>query len=757
MMKALLQLFLVGMVGLGLAIACKSVNGSSDLKHEFGQLGPRDAQRFFWKQISDKEMVESSELFGLGSTFYPDSHPAAKYLNAWIPEIHKIVQATNRSPAPMPKVVIAPIAVPNAYVAPTMTCIPIQVIFEGSKGTETSSVTVFSANDVLVNSSQPSWCKKDTLDDDEITNLVALLFEDHKSCYKLDMKEKTLSLKATCFDSKSSQALFDTYKSTDAFAYFPTADRVYFHEGILSSLTEADAFLVLVHELGHYYMGHASPTGEKYNYLYEQDQSHAIAGKPSPISSSGKYADLDKEWRDVIIGPEQVSFVSNFVVPGQKYESWLFDFLKSSRGLIESLSASTAACDAGSCKAPCEALLGYLTPPQSTLMLDAFPAIPLFDTPAARAYYMAYEAKVPACLSQLKLKPNEVTALAGSLAHGRIKLDPSDFDEKKIQTMEDWADRVNELIPAAIESQNKAVAAVYKKLTKSNLGQYTTEQEADEFALEVAARMGKKPDDIVKTWLRFIKSTNLAFQKLFGNAKSKDKVELPGSVSTKECEDAYAKGFKTPIPVGDFTERSHHSDCYRVYDAFREAKLHAKELAALKAPRSPITWNETAWRKVVVAGYKTGESLRRETSGALLPPADSEGSGEDRTNGNLLPPADSEGSGEDRTNGNLLPPADSEGSRGSDDSDTPVSSRLPRCSQSGLDYGSTAFTFETSGSSKGFMKLTRGSSFKCKADTSADVEKDLPYCEDACPDEDNAAATTWGVCAKAKGFACRPI
>ena len=95
---------------------------------------------------------------------------------------------------------------------------------------------------------------------------------------------------------------------------------------------------------------------------------------------------------------------------------------------------------------------------------------------------------------------------------------------------------------------------------KSRLGQYTTEQEADDISLEFLAAIGVDPINAAELFIEF--------------APKKD--QYAGFVYGKEhCKRLFDNGWKEYdgarilVPIGDYSE-NHHSGCYRAFNVSRE-------------------------------------------------------------------------------------------------------------------------------------------------------------------------------------------
>ncbi|MCX6109824.1 MAG: hypothetical protein NTZ90_09520 [Proteobacteria bacterium] len=105
--------------------------------------------------------------------------------------------------------------------------------------------------------------------------------------------------------------------------------------------------------------------------------------------------------------------------------------------------------------------------------------------------------------------------------------------------------------------------ALLKQAKEGRLGFYTTEQEADELALEYLKTMGKKPASLADALLAV----------LSGDDRTPYPYPEELMPRYKACADQRAKGFPQFVGVGYYDD-PHHSLCYRIYNIEREIKAH---------------------------------------------------------------------------------------------------------------------------------------------------------------------------------------
>jgi hypothetical protein len=102
-----------------------------------------------------------------------------------------------------------------------------------------------------------------------------------------------------------------------------------------------------------------------------------------------------------------------------------------------------------------------------------------------------------------------------------------------------------------------------------HLGFYTSEQEADEMALELLARTGIDP----AVGIRMVLGNHAAVEKLNPGAADPDAIDAAtcAALAAKDFRDE--AGNEVSVPVGDLAD-PHHSFCFRAWNLARELRVH---------------------------------------------------------------------------------------------------------------------------------------------------------------------------------------
>src|SRR5262249_31783141 len=95
-------------------------------------------------------------------------------------------------------------------------------------------------------------------------------------------------------------------------------------------------------------------------------------------------------------------------------------------------------------------------------------------------------------------------------------------------------------LTTAAKSLDAEGADFLKRLETNHVGFYTTEQEADDIAMDLAARIGITPDEVLRAFLSLSRGIEAATPP----AERDEFLAKNGGLATADCEALYAKGFK---------------------------------------------------------------------------------------------------------------------------------------------------------------------------------------------------------------------
>lgn len=348
-----------------------------------------------------------------------------------------------------------------------------------------------------------------------------------------------------------------------------TGSGIHVTSRILSELSENAFVVVIAHELGHYYRAHGSAAySEKYQFWYQRDVHEPV--RPLPAEDASK---LESQVRRLSAS----STLPN--VPGQMVSSrtaaWFVSY--GFREFVKPIEA---------CKGPAESLnedwvsnfrYGYGKPSERE-----------------RAAYLDFETRLLSCAASVPAPSLVTNKLMSSLRSQFPSV--TDTDVVLTGSFKELIDSVD-VIGRRLEEEE---AVLREHLQKNHIGWYTTEQEADDMAMELATLAGLTPTQVLEGWVEAMEAFDRVYPSTYGN---------DGKIGVAECKELYANAFvktnhdgskeQVYVPIGNLSDK-HHSDCYRLFNLWRENEVHAYESAPAPAPLSP------AWTEIQEAAKAAG-------------------------------------------------------------------------------------------------------------------------------------------------------
>lgn len=353
-----------------------------------------------------------------------------------------------------------------------------------------------------------------------------------------------------------------------------TAPYIQFSTDLLMELDENTVALVAAHELGHYYLAHGTSVGwSKYNYWYALGERQQVA--PARATNA---ADLEAAYKEVV-SPTAVAPLAF----GKKYSARLRPLLLTGIApLLQERTEQDFAC------APARDALGAWT-------ADALGGAP---TPEARAAFEAFEKKLAACAPQLALGEAGPRALsAGQVLFAAGRSRPGPKVKPTMQLGDTLAAFLDRLDVKAKELDGKA-ARLVQRARQNGFGLYTTEQAADDFAVEIATKLGLSSEEVLGAWTSFMEASDRRWSVGYTPEAYEAAMKAAGEQTARSCKALLDAGFTTVdasgrrVPVtmsmGRLDE-PHHASCYRLYNMWRELRAHRFE----PGPRGPAL--EPAW------------------------------------------------------------------------------------------------------------------------------------------------------------------
>lgn len=350
---------------------------------------------------------------------------------------------------------------------------------------------------------------------------------------------------------------------------------IHFSTDLLASISE-DALVVLAaHELGHYYRAHVSPQfRDQYDFWYEDG-----AGLPNRPLPADDEDELKEAYQELVRAPKPLAGPDHEGVYSPRLASFLTNAVATQlqmRGEEDFVCADAR-----------DALGSWVL----ELREGEIPAREVLDQ------YAVYETALHTCASSLPLGeagPNEVSA--GAVLFGAKREGPN------AAVVMQWGDTLGTYLDRldgdARELDEKA-AKLYRRLSDNRIGWYTTEQEADEIAMELATRIGLTPERVLAGWLDFMAEYDVRLEKRHSSERL-ERIRAEGEIDAGTCRALLESGWmrtdetgrREPVLVklGSLFD-PHHAGCYRLYRMWREAESHQYVVGAQPEPLSP-SWDE---------------------------------------------------------------------------------------------------------------------------------------------------------------------
>lgn len=557
----------LGTIGMG---ACSAESPDDDgadesyQNHTVGQHIQKNS-KYLWVDTTYDDAERVRGAFGEESLpGVPDGDPVTLWLQAWTDRIDAVVRADlerktgQKLVAPKPVVkVLRSSATFNAWVTslPACTGVPFNLASGETAPGVTAHVDTKSvqAGDVPCVKTK-GWSPKE----------LVTVFNTGKPECELSY-DTSFHAKAGCPGAES-KGEDTTILATTPHIRFATDLLAHFRD-------ERSAIVVVAHELAHYYRAHGSPIfAHKYGFWY--DQGATVARRPVPAQNA---AELEALYREVLSGARPIGGETWQTKVSARVRPFLLDGLGPL--LVQRADASFVCAEAAGLA---RAGLPGLRPGE-------------IATPAQQSAYVTYENALLGCVSKWRIvqaspAPNEIAADDLKLAIGLGQAVPPAIAPGK---------SVGDVVAALQNEAVKKDAAEKKlleKLRQNRIGLYTTEQEADDLAMELSVRVGLDPTDVLAGWVGFLEAIESYYADA-GLTREEILAQLAqsGDIDAATCKSYLDAGFvqadkKTPITVTiGSIESKHHTSCYRLYNLWREARAHKYVKGPAQKPL-PYAW-----------------------------------------------------------------------------------------------------------------------------------------------------------------------
>ena len=515
---------------------------------------------YWWAPSTYEELVRASSV-GFGQTLpaaIADDEAITVRLQTWLDRFHAIVKADVQRDTGKPLAAPRPIAKVlhskstfNAWVSGVPACI-------GSKFGKLESPTGIAA-----------WLENDRVYQvysDACIRPAEWKRSELVSFWNADKPACTLAEDGDSLVTRGQKCTSDIPPADDT-AVIAASPYIQFSTDLLAELDETTVAVVVAHELAHYYRGHTTARGRaKYGFWYEREDGR----KKAPVPAQNA-AELDAAYREVVQAGRPLggpSFAS-------RYSARTRPFLLT--GIVPLLQARTE--QGFVCAAARDAIGGWA----STIQQSEVPS------EEDRKSFVAFETKLAACAPRLQLggDPSATSISAGSVLFAAAASRPGPKAKISMKLGDTLGDFLGRFDAVSKEIDQKA-ARFTARLKSNKIGLYTTEQEADEVALELATKAGLTNDEVLQGWLAFMGAVDRTYERAYAKEDLDKWRAESGELDAKTCGDLLASDFtKNGAPVSvnmGVLEEPHHAGCYRLFNLWREAK--AQHYVPASAPEA---------------------------------------------------------------------------------------------------------------------------------------------------------------------------
>lgn len=328
--------------------------------------------------------------------------------------------------------------------------------------------------------------------------------------------------------------------------------------GILKMMDEKTLVVTLAHELAHYFRGHSAMLSEFKPYFFELTPENELR-KPTP---SDRYPQLSKALLDL------TDTIAQPTMKGARYNPRLAPIMFKSLDAV-----MRGACRAPApCAAPFAALSKMMGTEQFELEVKSKIGGPVLS-PTGRDLYLKFEKQFLEVGKKLgKVNPAPLKSEIDDEGLGAL----FDFSQTSVDLIS-WLDAAHKKTEATLAKGR----TLYEEAARKNLGYYSMEEEADEIAAEITARVGLSENDVTEAWVSMFKFVG----------------EDPWGNSNESCRALQKNGWKVPqgsgVLLGQLADE-HHSACYRAYNTHREWQAH--QLDRLAPAKPLINLDAKRWK-----------------------------------------------------------------------------------------------------------------------------------------------------------------
>jgi hypothetical protein len=494
---------------------------------------------FYWADSDYAAFVTTAtEVHGMSlGTPIADTDPLTARLQGWVDRLDAMVRTELERSMGEPLVAPKPImkVVPsghtyNAWVSGAIACMGTQV---ANAPADSASKTLLTTREVYHGAF--AACVQPTYP--EVSDFRTF-WERHKPACKLGA-DMTVG-GAGCAEQ--------SYSSPGELSFISTSPYIHMTTDLIASVPEATVVVILAHELAHYYRSHVSDAKvQRYGFWYETELDRKKLPVPSTLAN-----ELAAAYAEITAGPEsmQPAIAGHY---SARLRPWI---LSSIAPLLLERNEPNFVCAAA------RSALG----PWTDGLLAGY-GMPVHEVES----YLAFERALVACAPRLQMGSG---GSATSLSYGTVLMSvPSaKLPGASFPFYASLADVLSSLNARAVRLDDKA-ASLQRRVRDNRIGLYTTEQEADNIALALSIKLGMRPDQVLTAWQDFMTAIVDVVPESHRAQYAQETAQCKSQLAADFTElDADGKRVPIFVSMGDLGS-AHHSDCYRLFNFWREQKL----------------------------------------------------------------------------------------------------------------------------------------------------------------------------------------
>ena len=505
------NLRLTSKVALGLALASiagacatRKFGENAGVKHAASTFRAKDSMPQGWADVTPENHSKVLKLMGSldeKNVYINSDHIVSQRVQYWMDKIDAIFRAQVGEKAdgiPKPKAFIIDSVQENAFVAPVVICIEKPVVAK-SFATKSENVAPIEPG-VIASHLGFSPAITETFDSSKFCTPANDNFTPEKTVayLKLVTPQCNVTYSGTKFIvDDACVPMLSNGSVSPRLGVMTTSNWVSYFTKLMKTMTsEAEFVSVIAHELGHYYGGHAS-YGLK-SFVYQQKGKRNEEKRPTELRiHSGLLADgLAAEMITMSTGDFDDTFKT--VLPKTVAKAMAFD-----NTLI-----SASALKIDSCRRA-QTQLGNLQKVGFDWSFNE--KTPLISR---NVHYPAFEKEFVACAKEVKIAGStvdailaqtpaislQITAMILSGSYRNLIKSPKGALVKTV-----WDGIID--LQKQLDAISARLGQAKKELQALNLGVYTTEQEADDFAVEMVAALGLEVKASVNANMDLVKMT----------------------------------------------------------------------------------------------------------------------------------------------------------------------------------------------------------------------------------------------------------